>query len=81
VEVTTGAAGCQASWFHVVAKGFKAGFWNGILAGQSGELQYAPGTRRLIPEVEMRLMLELEDTGTDQSACEGAPVTVHAHLS
>jgi hypothetical protein len=80
--VTTGAVGCKAEWFRVVATGTGAARWNENLTEfQAHEETYAPGTRSMVTTAGTHLMLEMQETGTDQSACESASVTVAFKLS
>jgi hypothetical protein len=89
--VTTGAAGCQASWFEVKAVGSGS-----TTAGEVAELQSIVGgaevagqsfsypageTMPLVRNSEEALTLVLKETGTDQEACEGATIKVAVHLS
>lgn len=83
--VTT-AAGCDASWFKVIVEGGgKAPQWAEAFAGTASPpvaLTYAAGaTTPVTRSSEAKLKLVLEETGTDQSACEGAPVTLRFQLS
>jgi hypothetical protein len=83
-EVTTGTTGCSASWFKVVAEGTSATKWNEAFAGTSTPpvaLIYEPGTSLLTRNAATTLKLEMTESGTDQSACEGAPVTVRLKLT
>jgi hypothetical protein len=88
--VTTGAAGCDASWFEVkpVAIGSpeaaELNWWEEILAGKiTGTLNYAPGERAVVTSVNSAtaLQLRMKDTGASQAACEGASITVTGKLS
>lgn len=86
--VTTGAAGCNASWFKVVPvatgnpEAAELPWWQEVLAGtRTATLNYQPGKSPAVNNANAGLRLEMTETGTDQSACEGAPVTVAAHLS
>jgi hypothetical protein len=86
--VTTGAAGCNASWFKVVPvatgspEAAEVPWWQEVLAGtRTATLNYQPGKSPAVNNANAGLRLEMTETGTDQSACEGAPVTVAAHLS
>jgi hypothetical protein len=84
--ITTGAAGCDASWFKVIVEGGgKATQWAEAFAGTAAPpvaLTYAAGTTTpVLRSTEAKLKLVLEETGTDQSACEGAPVTLRFQLS
>jgi hypothetical protein len=84
--ISTGAAGCDASWFKVIVEGGgKATQWAEAFAGTAAPpvaLTYAAGaTTPVLRSSESKLKLVLEETGTDQSACEGAPVTLRFQLS
>lgn len=89
--VTSSAPGCQASWFEV--KAVKAG---NATPEEVAEVQaaingapitgsaysYPPGeTMPMVRNQQVGLQLVLKETGTDQSACEGAPVTLRFQLS
>lgn len=89
--VTSSAPGCQASWFEV--KAVKAG---SATPEEIAEVQaaingtpvtgsaysYPPGeTMPMVRNQQVGLTLVLKETGTDQSACEGAPVTLRFQLS
>jgi hypothetical protein len=80
--VTTGAAGCNAAWFHVKATGTSAAKWNGILKGELPvEAKYPPGASPVVTDAGTNLILELEETGSSQAPCESANVTVAFHLN
>lgn len=89
--ITTGAAGCQASWFEVKAIGSgsttteEVAELQSIVGGAESAnmaFTYPPGeTMPLVRDQEEGLTLALKETGTDQSACEGATVKVAVHLS
>jgi hypothetical protein len=84
-EISTGAAGCTASWFKVVAEGTSSAKWNEALAGTAAPpvaLTYeANTTGPLTRSAATTLKLEMTETGADQSACEGAPITVRMKLA
>jgi hypothetical protein len=80
--ITTGASGCKAEWFRVVATGTGAARWNENLTEPgSHEETYTPGTHSIVMTAGTHLSLEIQETGADQSACEGANVTVAFKLS
>ena len=88
--VSTGASGCEASWFEVkpVALGSpeaaELNWWEELLAGKiTGTLAYAPGEKAVVTGVNpaTALQLKMKDTGAAQSACEGASITVTGKLS
>ena len=80
--VTTGAAGCNAAWFRIKAVGTSAAKWNGILKGELPvEAKYPPGTNPVVTYSGTSLILELEETGSSQAACESANVTVALKLT
>jgi hypothetical protein len=80
--ITTGVAGCEASWFHVKGTGEKAAMWTGVMENKMPiEATYAPGTDALVTSANTSLVLELEETGTNQEKCESAPVTVKFKLN
>jgi hypothetical protein len=84
VTVSSSAPGCEASWFALKFTGEAADRWNEWLEGARPEkLRFMAGeTAPLVPSpATNKLMLEMKETGTDQSACEGKPVTLHVHLT
>lgn len=86
VTISSTQAGCQASWFRVRAISSNTSeneWWNaGPLGGGTGEgvLTFPPGLSPVgigaNAAKPVSFNLELVDNGTDQSACEGAPVKV-----
>lgn len=88
--VSTGASGCEASWFEVkpIALGTpeaaELNWWEELLAGKiTGTLAYAPGEKSVVTGVNPAtgLQLRMKETGATQSACEGASITVTGKLS
>jgi len=76
---------CLPAWFHVkVEGGSKPAQWTEALEGKASApvtLKYEPGTGSLFRSGEVAAKLELEETGTNQEACEGLPVKVTFHLN
>lgn len=84
--VTTGAAGCNPAWFKVVPTGSgeaaELPWWGEVIDGKrAATLNYAPGTSPMVNNPNTGLRLTMSETGTDQSACEGAPVTLRFQLT
>lgn len=76
---------CPASLFHVKAKGLNESWWNEALSGVAQTFEFSPGTHTLESanhtEPPVVFWLELEETGTDQSACEEASIAVTGKLT
>lgn len=82
---TAEPAKCLPQWFHVkVEGGGKSAQWTEALEGKANApvtLKYEPGTTSVFRSSEVTAKLVLEETGTNQEACEGSPVTVNFHLN
>jgi hypothetical protein len=86
--VNTGAAGCDPAWFTVkpyavgTVEAAELPWWEEVLAGKrTATLNYQPGSQKLVNNSATGIKLVMEESGTDQSACEGAPVTLRFKLS
>jgi hypothetical protein len=81
---SSSAPGCEAKWFRVKSSSSR---WTEKLAkGEMGEFLYAPGAHSLGDEVGIEgapptFTVEMVETEVDQSACEGAPVTLEVKLT
>jgi hypothetical protein len=76
IDAAHAAAGCDIAWFKIAQDGFAK--WTELTkTGMSTPIQVAVGQTVKITSGEgSEPELEMEETGTNQSACEGAEVTL-----